>query len=228
MAFFVAVSQPGFLLPFLLYIVILFGINTVMKITNIVVFGAGSAGSGVLLNIICAHPELTYSVVDFDIVELRNINPGTQPYGKGDINRPKVQALQRIVKTTRDKSIVAHNVKIESREDIEKYASPKGSTLIIDAFDNASSRNLFIGLKGCNVLHVGFSAGLTGEAAWDSVYSKMTESKSEKSIDVCELHLAKPFISGLTAIAALVAIKFIETGEKTNAYFDSKMKMFTF
>ncbi len=199
-----------------------------MKITRITIFGVGAAGSGILSNLVCVHPELSYSVVDFDIVEQRNIVPGTQPYTKADLNRPKVQALQRIVRSSRDKMVDAHNAKIMTQADILKYAGPKDSSLLVDAFDNAPSRNLFVGLKGYNVLHIGFSAGLAGEAVWDGVFTKMTESKSDKAIDVCELHLARPFISCLTSLASLVASRFIETGEKTNVYFDSKMKMFTF
>ena len=199
-----------------------------MKITHITIFGVGAAGSGILSNLVCVHPELSYSVVDFDKVEERNIIPGTQPYTKADLNRPKVQAIQRIVKTSRDKTIEANNVKISGKADLLKFIKDKNSTLIIDAFDNAPSRNFFLELKGYNVLHIGFSAGLAGEAVWDGVFTKMTEAKSDKAIDVCELHLAKPFISCLTALGTLVACKFIETGEKTNIYFDSKLKMFTF
>jgi len=199
-----------------------------MKITNITIFGVGAAGSGILSNLVCVYPALSYTVVDFDIVEQRNIIPGTQPYSKADLNRPKVQAMQRIIKTSRDKSIEAHNSKITSKADLLKFIGPKGSSLVIDAFDNAPSRNFFLELKGYNVLHLGFSAGLAGEAVWDSVFTKMTEAKSDKTIDVCELHLAKPFISCLTSLGALVACRFLESGEKTNVYFDSHLKMFTF
>lgn len=196
-----------------------------MNITHVTIFGVGAAGSGVLSNLVCVHPELRYAVVDFDTVEERNIKPGTQPYLKADINRPKVQAIQRIIRSSRDKTVEAHHARISSVDEIIKLAGPKESSLIIDAFDNASSRNLFLELKGYNVLHVGFSAVLTGEATWETTFTRMSVTKSGKAAgDVCEMPLARPFISCLTAMATMVASRFIISGEKANVYFDSKLK----
>lgn len=194
------------------------------KIEKIVVFGAGAAGSNLLLNLVCAHPDLQFLVVDFDKVELRNITAGTQPYSKADINRPKVQALQRIIQTTYNKKIDILNKEIKGVSD---FANLGKNTLLVDAFDNAKSRNLFVKLP-YHTVHIGFSAALTGEVVWNQLFTPMVESKSDKNIDVCEMYLARPFIQSLTGIAALVISKFIEKQEKINAYFDSDLRLRVF
>jgi hypothetical protein len=198
------------------------------KINKVIVFGLGAAGSNFMLNLVHSHPDLAFSGVDFDVVEQRNYDAGTQPYSKIDLNRPKVQAMQRIVQAARNKRMEGQSVKILSTKQISDLCGTPESVLLVDAFDNAEARNLFLSLKKTyNVLHIGFSPTLTGEAVWAESYSKMTPDKKGE-FDVCQMHIARPFIHGLTAIAAIVATEFIDTGKKTNVYFDSKLKMFTF
>jgi hypothetical protein len=200
-----------------------------MSTENIIVFGAGAAGANTLINLIHSHPTLNYAVVDFDSVELRNVTAGTQPYTKSDIGRPKVQAIQRILSVTRDKKISGFPCRINSAKDIENIALSPSTTLLIDAFDNVNSRNLFLDIDSrYNVLHVGFSANLDGEAVWNESYSKMTESKADAKIDVCQLHLARPFIMAISAIAAIVAADFIDDNVKKSVYFDSSIKTMVF
>ena len=197
------------------------------NITRIVIFGLGAAGSNFLLNMAHAHPSISLAGVDFDIVEARNYEAGTQPYTKVDINRPKVQAMQRILSASR-KTMIGHSVKIISVQQIENIAGDPKNVLLVDAFDNIEARNYFLPLKGkYNILHIGFSPTLTGEAVWAESYPEMTPN-GKVEFDVCQAHIARPFIHGLTAIAALIATEFIDTGAKKNVYFDSKLKMFTF
>ncbi len=191
------------------------------KIDNFLICGIGAAGANIFMNLLYAYPNATFTVVDFDKVEDRNVNPGTQPYTKADINRPKTQALQRIAQTLKQKRIDAANIKITSQRDITDRVKDPKTTLIIDAFDNAESRNLFIELpKKYNVLHVGFSPVLSGEAAWNEFYEKVTVSKADKVVDVCEMAIARSFIMALTGMASIVISNFIESGKKTNMYFD--------
>jgi hypothetical protein len=198
-------------------------------IENILICGIGAAGSNVFLNLLHAYPNMNYTVVDFDIVEDRNISPGTQPYTKTDIKRPKTQALQRIAQIAKQKRIEAVNSKLESVSDIEKLVKDPVKTIIIDAFDNAESRNLFLELGDeYNVIHIGFSAVLTGEAAWNEVYEPMTASKSDGDIDVCEMSIARPFIMSLTGMAAIVIANFIDNGKKLNMYFDKSLIVHTY
>jgi len=191
------------------------------NIENIVVCGIGAAGSNTLLHIIYAHPAMNFTVVDFDKVENRNIEPGTQPYSKIDLNRPKTQAMQRIASSLKNKKIEAKNIMITSSKDLTSLVKDVSKTLFIDAFDNAESRNIFLDMKKAHVLHIGFSASLSGEAVWNEIFIPMEASKSDKAIDVCEMTIARAYIFSLTSMASLVINRFIEKGEKTNIYFDS-------
>lgn len=196
------------------------------KIENIIVCGIGAAGANVFMNLLYAYPNANFTVIDFDKIEDRNISPGTQPYTKTDLNRPKTQALQRIAQQSKQKRIEAINKKLTSAKDIKDLVKDPSNTLIIDAFDNADSRNLFLKLPGkYNVLHVGFSALLTGEAAWNEIYEPMTSSKSDGEIDVCEMSIARPFIMALTGMASIVISQFMESGVKTNMYFDKSLNI---
>lgn len=195
------------------------------NIENIVIGGIGAAGSNTFLHLLYSYPTLNYTVVDFDKVENRNVDPGTQPYTKIDLNRPKTQALQRIAITLKNKRIEAINKKVESSKDIESLSKEPSKTLYIDAFDNAESRNLFLGLKKRHVLHIGFSVGLTGEAVWDGVFTPMEKSSKDAAIDVCEMTIARPYIFALTSMAAIIIDRFIEKNEKVNLYFDSTLNI---
>lgn len=194
------------------------------KIENIYIFGVGAAGSNIFLNLLHAYPGLNFTVLDFDKVEDRNIFPGTQPYIKADLNRPKTQAIQRIAQVSKQKKIKAVNTKVVSKKDIKDFVGDVKTTLLIDCFDNAKSRNLFLGLKH-HVVHVGFSASLTGEVVWDDTFEPMEESKSDNEIDVCEMAIARPFIMGLTSIGSIVISDFIDNGKKTNVYFDKYLNI---
>jgi len=194
------------------------------KIENIVICGIGAAGANVFMNLLYAYPNTNFTVVDFDKIEDRNISHGTQPYTKTDINRPKTQALQRIAQMSKQKRIEAVNKKLICVGDIRSLVKDPETTLIVDTFDNAESRNLFLKLgKEYNVLHVGFSAVLTGEAAWNEIYEPMTASKSDGDIDVCEMAIARPFIMALTGMASIIIANFMDNGKKVNMYFDKSL-----
>jgi hypothetical protein len=199
------------------------------KIKKVIVFGLGAAGANFLYNIVHSHPDLSYTGVDFDKVEPRNYDAGTQPYSKIDLNRPKVQAMQRIIQTARNKKITGNVAKIVNIQQIIAIVGDHKEAIVVDAFDNAESRNLFLefGKDKWNILHVGFSPTLTGEAVWQEAYSKMTPDK-KGDFDVCQMHTARSFIQALTAMASLVVTEFIDSGNKRNVYFDSKLKLFTF
>jgi hypothetical protein len=193
-----------------------------MAIENVVVFGVGAAGSNTFLHLLYAYPDFNFTVVDFDVVESRNVDPGTQPYTSTDLRRPKVQALQRIAVMSKKKKITAVNKKVESVEDIKGYVPNPDTTLILDAFDNVDSRNLFTELGAeYNVIHIGFSAVLSGEAVWNGVFTPMTESKADADIDVCEMALARPFIFALCAMSSMAISRFVEKDEKVNLYLDT-------
>lgn len=191
------------------------------EIKHIYVFGVGAAGSQTALNLIYIHPELEFTVVDFDIVEARNIEPGTQPYAKADMNRPKTQAFVRVAQASKNKKVNAINQKITNVGDISNIVKNPEQSIIVDAFDNAESRNIFLKLPSTyNVVHIGFSAQMSGEAAWDDSFLPMATSKADAEIDICEMAIARPFVMALAGNAAITISDFIRNGSKTNFYYD--------
>jgi len=195
-----------------------------MAIESIYVFGLGAAGSNLALHLLYNYPALNMTIIDDDIVESRNVEPGTQIYEKTDLKRPKVQAFQRIAMAKKNKRITSYVKRIKSQAEIKDIVKDLDKSIVIDAFDNAESRNLFIDLK-TNVVHVGFSAMLSGEVVWDKMFTPMEASKKDSEIDVCEMSLARPFIFALTSMASISISRFIEKNEKVNLYIDSQFKV---
>ena len=198
------------------------------KIEHIIICGCGAAGGNTFMNLIYAFPDMKYTLIDMDTVEKRNFTAGTQPYTKADLNRPKVQALQRIAQMSKKINVQGFKVKINSVSQLNKLIEDKSKTLIIDCFDNADSRNIFLELKGCNVAHIGFSASLTGTIEWDNSFEKMTHDDKDQEIDVCEMAIARPFIMALTSIAVLSLTKFIVNGKKTTMFFSKDLQLLKF
>ena len=195
-------------------------------INNIIVCGVGAAGANTLMHLVYAYPDFNYTVVDDDIVEDRNVTPGTQPYTKTDMRRPKVQSLQRIVVMAKKIRINAIKQRINSSNDIRNLVANPDQTLIIDAFDNAGSRNIFCDLdERYNVVHIGFSAALTGEMVWNDTFEEMEEEERDDAIDVCEMSLARPFIFALCAEASMAISRFVEKDEKINFYLDTHFRI---
>ena len=200
------------------------------KINHIVICGCGAAGANTFMHLIYAFPDLEYTLIDNDKVEHRNYSAGTQPYTKADLNRPKVQALQRIAKMSKGNvNICTVNERINSKLRLTDRIHNKKETLVVDCFDNAESRNLVYSLgKSYNVVHIGFSAGLTGSIEWDSAFEKMEHDEKDEEIDVCEMSIARPFIMGLTSIASITLSNFITNGKKSNVFFSKDLNIFKF
>ena len=197
-----------------------------MSIERVIIFGLGAAGSNIMLNLAHTHPALSFVGLDDDKVETRNYLAGTQPYVKGDVNRPKVQAMLRVIRAATDRGFVPMDMRLTHSDQIPGLTggNPE-SCLLVDAFDHVPSRNLFTELPPkYNVLHVGFSAALQGTATWNESWRPMVEDESDATIDVCQMHMARPFIMALTGIASTVAADFIDTGRKMNIYFDARAK----
>jgi len=189
------------------------------KITDVVIFGIGAAGSNIFCELLVTSPSYNFTVVDFDKVEPRNIEAGTQRYTKSDLNRPKTQSIQRMAMQHYRKRVTAFDQKVESVEDITTIVPDPQSTVLVDAFDNARGRNLFLELPpDYHVLHVGFSPGLSGEDVWEYVFTAMAESEADNKIDICKQQHASLFIMALTCIATKHIQLFAEEGEKWNSF----------
>jgi len=200
------------------------------KINRIIVCGCGAAGSNTFMHLLYSFPDLEYTLIDDDKVENRNYSVGTQPYTKADLNRPKVQALQRIAKMAKG-NVKVKTVKerINSVSQVVDLAQDLDKTLVLDCFDNAKSRNIFLEApKELHIAHIGFSGSLTGTIEWNESYEALIHDEKDEEIDVCERSIARPFIMGLTSIAAITLAKFITSSQKVNCFYSKNLKLMVF
>lgn len=198
-----------------------------MNFETIIIFGIGAVGSNTVMNLIYDLPTVDIIVVDMDKVEMRNYSAGTQPYNKNHLNKFKTQALQMEVFARTGKKITFHNLEIKSKKDVEaiiKGVKKEGGILIVDAFDNALSRNYLHDLKGVEILHAGFSPDMTAEVIWDDMWN-MQETKKPNTTDICTQQGARSFIMSVTSILCLVITNYYFNGKMDNLYFDKSLNL---
>jgi molybdopterin-synthase adenylyltransferase len=133
---------------------------------RVTVCGAGAVGSQLADNLV-RQGLARLRVIDFDRIEEHNVS--TQLYGESEVGTFKAEAL-------RNRLFRATGVELESlrKELTETNARVllKESDLVIDAFDNAGSRETVqrtVRAAETPCLHVGLSADY-GEVIWDERY----------------------------------------------------------
>ena len=168
--------------------------------------GAGAVGSNLADNLVrqgLAHLR----VIDHDRVEEHNVS--TQLYGEGEVGTWKVEALRNRVFRTAGVEVEA--VRKELADSNVKQLL-RDSDLVIDAFDNARSRQLVQDhCRGANVacLHVGLHADYC-EVVWDEHYRVPRDVAG----DVCDYPLARNVVLLSVAIASEAVMRFAGGGEK--------------
>lgn len=155
----------------------------------------------------CRDVEL--ELVDFDKVELRNFQFGTQQYFKEQEGNFKVEALMfNIYKAT---GLRARAYVIELGEDPLAYEE---DALVVDCLDNFKGREHVKNvLSPKNCLHVGFSPEMTFEIAWNENYEVPSEDVMG-DFDICGAEGARSFIHYVSGLATNVIIDFLKTGKK--------------
>jgi molybdopterin/thiamine biosynthesis adenylyltransferase len=110
--------------------------------TKIVIVGAGAIGSFTALSLAkMGFSDIT--VYDFDTVENENI--GSQFFSIDSIGKPKVEALQTMIKAFTGIEIRAVNAKVETMAD-------KPAHIVIAAVDNMAVRRMIFETCNCRVL----------------------------------------------------------------------------
>jgi len=169
--------------------------------------GAGALGS-LLADNLARQGFCQWKVIDRDRIDEHNV--GTQLYGESEIGAWKVEVL-------RNRLFRAVGVEIEpvAKELTERTAPTllKGSGLIIDTFDNSSSRQLVqdrCRAEGVPCLHVGLFADYA-EVIWDEAYRVPRDVAG----DVCEYPLARNLVLLAVAIASESLIRFVLEGARS-------------
>lgn len=186
---------------------------------KILILGAGALGSNITTNLAVDLKNKTeISVLDFDKIEVRNYQAGTQFYRKDQLGMPKVKALGLniynwfgIIINTLPVIISRGHMGFAGGNKIFK------KDLIIDVFDNYESRKFVYEecqRLGVPCLHVGFSPKMTFEACWNEDYVVPDDSPSP--FDICEADGVRSFIQFVSAFTCNVIQKYLKTGEKHN------------
>jgi len=202
-----------------------------MKATNIYVFGLGAIGANIVLNIMRDIPDALITGIDYDIVDRKNYEAGTQPYLKENLGWKKTQAMRIISFKTVGRQIDILDKKLEHEEDavlMIENGKQSDDVLLIDAFDNFASRNVVSNLKYPSV-HVGFSPFMTGEVLWNEGYTKLLPYKGDLAeVDICTQHSIRSFIMMFTSMASLVINEYYYNDKKVNLFIDKFFNMKVF
>jgi len=180
---------------------------------NIFCAGAGALGSNLVANLITQRQSPRITVLDFDKIERRNIQAGTQFYLPDQIGMSKVEALQYNLYKWFNKKIEIYDIKLT----LKNCPITSSFDLIIDTFDNYDGRRLTqeIGkMYKIDLLHLGFSQLMTFEIAWDENYEVPSDNVSE--IDICEMSGARSFIQLVAGLGGMVVQEYIKNNKKLN------------
>jgi molybdopterin/thiamine biosynthesis adenylyltransferase len=170
--------------------------------------GAGALGSHLADNL-ARQGFLRLRVIDRDRVEEHNV--GTQLYGNADVGAWKVEVLRnRLFRT------VEVEIDAVAKEMTDRNARSllKGSDVVVDTFDNSSSRQLVqdhCRKAGMVCLHAGLHADYC-EIVWDEIYRV----PQDVAGDVCEYPLARNLVLLAVAIASETLVRYVLDGKRDN------------
>lgn len=187
---------------------------------KIFVYGLGSLGSNLLLQLAKKYPDIHFIGIDYDKVEDRNV--GIQAYFLEHVNVPKVIAMSAVLQRFNRKShYTPKNVEIKCIKDLDAVINEFGdkNSLLIDCVDNSKSRAYSTYTKESKleteVIHVGFSPHLAAEIIWDEKYT-VPGPVDPNADDICEVRDAIPFIGFVVNLASMIISDYIDEGVKDN------------
>jgi molybdopterin-synthase adenylyltransferase len=177
-----------------------------LKDYPVTICGAGALGGNLTENLARAGFG-RLKVIDCDRIEERNLS--TQPYYRSDIGAFKAKILANHLYRA-----IGTKVESETKELTATNAHQllKDSQLIVDVFDNSSSRQVvkdFAEQSGIPCLHAGLSSDFA-EAIWNDVYRV----PSDANDDICDYPLARNLVMLAVSVACEAIVSFIATGEQ--------------
>ncbi|MBW4509625.1 MAG: ThiF family adenylyltransferase [Scytonematopsis contorta HA4267-MV1] len=146
-------------------------------------------------------------VIDRDRIEERNLS--TQPYYRSDVGAYKAKIITNSLYRA-----LGVNVDGQSKELTPDNAGQllKSSALVIDTFDNSTSRQAvkdYCMTSDLPCLHVGLASDYA-EIIWNEIYRV----PSPANDDVCDYPLARNLVTLTVSVACEVIINFIATEQK--------------
>ncbi len=170
--------------------------------------GAGALGSHLADNL-ARQGFGALKVIDRDRVEEHNVS--TQLYGQSDVGAWKVAVLRNRLFRAAGVETEAVNKELTQRTG---RGLLKGSSVVVDTFDNSASRRLV--QEECRALqlpclHVGLFADYA-EVVWDEVYRV----PGDVAGDVCDYPLARNLVLLAVAVATETLVRFALDGARQN------------
>ena len=175
---------------------------------KITICGVGALGSW-LTDLLVRQGYQKLKVIDFDKVERKN--SGTQIYGQDDIGRSKAVQLRGHIYRRLGITIEAVAERLRATN-VKKLLS--GSDLVVDVFDDVTSRRLVVDFclqNGIPCVHAGMASVGYFEIVWNSQYKVPNEPEKNDTDEPCEYPLASNLV--LLCVATLA--------EVINRHFDS-------
>lgn len=176
---------------------------------RILVCGAGTLGGNLVEHLARRYSELTLSVLDFDVVEPKNL--ANQPYFNHQVNKPKVTSLAENVFRINGSRLATQN-KTLSPGNAKKHLADHD--LVIDCFDNFAARQAVQqGARELKLpcLHLGLAADYA-EVVWDEKYRVPADGKQ----DPCAEPLSRTLALLGIALFDQVFSAYQKNGEKRN------------
>jgi molybdopterin/thiamine biosynthesis adenylyltransferase len=177
-----------------------------LKAQRLTICGVGALGSHLAENLARQGFE-EIRVIDRDRIEEHNVS--TQIYSESDVGAWKVDVLrQRIFRAT---GIEVEAIRKELTDRTVRSLLQDGG-LIVDTFDNSSSRRLV--QEQCRALqlpclHIGLYADY-GEVIWDEHYRV----PQDVAGDICDYPLARNLVLIVVALAAEMIVRFVLEGTR--------------
>jgi molybdopterin-synthase adenylyltransferase len=182
------------------------GVMTKLRDFPVTICGVGALGANITESL-ARSGFGKLKVIDRDRIEERNLS--TQPYYRSDVGAYKAKIITNSLYRA-----LGVNVDGQSKELTTDNAGQllKGSALIIDTFDNSTSRQAvrdYCMTSGVPCLHVGLASDYA-EIIWNEIYRV----PSPANDDVCDYPLARNLVTLTVSVACEVIINFVATEQK--------------
>ncbi len=176
---------------------------------HVTLCGAGALGS-LLADNLTRQGFRQLSAIDDDRVELHNV--GTQLYRQEDVGAFKVDVLRGHCFRAAGVEIGTFNKRL-TENTVHKFL--RGSTLVVDTFDNSTSRRIiseYCGQNSLACLHLGMNADF-GEVHWNEAYRVPQDVVAR---DVCEYPLARNLILLVVSAGSEAILRLVLDNRKEN------------
>lgn len=184
---------------------------------RVVFAGVGALGSNAV--VLCRELDVELVLVDFDVVESKNL--ASQAFVKQSLRKNKAVAVAMQLRNFWDVTAAFFQVRM-TRDNVREICT--GANLVVDCFDNAESRRVLSDLhhdmnirigepQGFPLVHAAIAAtGDFGLVRWEERFQ--ADEEDVAGSHTCEGGAHLPFIGLLSAALATVVQEFLSTGRR--------------